>query len=190
MPGDNCCGHAPSENQAYVVGVNRVGADGHGVAHAGDSAAISISGPHLAQGGRCSRNSQRRARACATRSVPGGIPRAPGCRPVYAGALERSARDHEKATLVNHPPTVELPPGNRPLVAPIYQTVNSSSIRSRTPSATCVASARASSTRALQPHHAPAGGSCWRQLQGREECLVTPPASRRYPDPAHPHQAG
>jgi len=29
----------------------------------------------------------------------------------------------KKPTLVNHPPTVELPAGNRPLVAPIYQTV-------------------------------------------------------------------
>src|SRR4029077_18918934 len=26
-------------------------------------------------------------------------------------------------TRVNHPPAVELPPGNRPLVAPIYQSV-------------------------------------------------------------------
>src|SRR6266436_2349296 len=29
----------------------------------------------------------------------------------------------KKPTLVNHPPPVELPPDNRPLVAPIYQTV-------------------------------------------------------------------
>jgi cystathionine beta-lyase/cystathionine gamma-synthase len=29
----------------------------------------------------------------------------------------------KKPTLVNHPPVVELPPGNRPLVAPIYQSV-------------------------------------------------------------------
>jgi len=29
----------------------------------------------------------------------------------------------KKPTRVNHPPAVELPPGNRPLVAPIYQTV-------------------------------------------------------------------
>jgi hypothetical protein len=26
-------------------------------------------------------------------------------------------------TLVTHPPAIELPPGNRPLVAPIYQSV-------------------------------------------------------------------
>ncbi|HUE48214.1 MAG TPA: amidohydrolase [Steroidobacteraceae bacterium] len=39
------------ENQAYVVGVNRVGADGHGVAHAGDSAAIDFLGRTLAQAG-------------------------------------------------------------------------------------------------------------------------------------------
>jgi omega-amidase len=36
-------------NQAYVVGVNRVGADGHGVAHSGDSAAIDFLGRTLAQ---------------------------------------------------------------------------------------------------------------------------------------------
>src|SRR5438105_3018046 len=29
----------------------------------------------------------------------------------------------KKSTRVNHPPPVELPPDNRPLVAPIYQTV-------------------------------------------------------------------
>src|SRR5579863_4968119 len=29
----------------------------------------------------------------------------------------------KKPTRVNHPPTVELPPGNHPVVAPIYQTV-------------------------------------------------------------------
>jgi omega-amidase len=36
------------ENQAYVVGVNRVGADGRGVAYAGDSAAIDFLGRTLA----------------------------------------------------------------------------------------------------------------------------------------------
>ncbi len=39
------------ENQAYVVAVNRVGSDGHGVAHAGDSAAIDFLGRTLAQAG-------------------------------------------------------------------------------------------------------------------------------------------
>ncbi len=37
------------ENQAYVVGVNRVGPDGHGVAHSGDSAAIDYLGQPLAE---------------------------------------------------------------------------------------------------------------------------------------------
>ena len=37
------------ENQAYVVGVNRVGLDGHGVAYAGDSAAIDFLGEPLAE---------------------------------------------------------------------------------------------------------------------------------------------
>ncbi|HEX4618472.1 MAG TPA: hypothetical protein VH135_02015, partial [Steroidobacteraceae bacterium] len=35
--------------QAYVVGVNRVGPDGHGIAHAGDSAAIDFLGSALAE---------------------------------------------------------------------------------------------------------------------------------------------
>ena len=39
------------ENQAYVVGVNRAGADGHGIAHAGDSAAIDFLGQPLVEAG-------------------------------------------------------------------------------------------------------------------------------------------
>ena len=39
------------ENQAYVVGVNRVGDDGHGVPHAGDSAAIDFRGRTIADAG-------------------------------------------------------------------------------------------------------------------------------------------
>lgn len=39
------------ENQAYVIGVNRVGADGLGVAHAGDSAVIDFLGRTLAEAG-------------------------------------------------------------------------------------------------------------------------------------------
>jgi len=39
------------ENQAYVVGVNRVGADGNGVAYRGDSAAIDFLGRTLIEGG-------------------------------------------------------------------------------------------------------------------------------------------
>ena len=39
------------ENQAYVVGVNRVGADGAGVAYAGDSAAIDFLGRPLSSPG-------------------------------------------------------------------------------------------------------------------------------------------
>jgi omega-amidase len=39
------------ENLAYVVAVNRVGADGLGVAHAGDSAAIDFLGQPLAEAG-------------------------------------------------------------------------------------------------------------------------------------------
>lgn len=37
------------ENQAYVVGVNRIGEDGHGIAHAGDSGAWDFAGEPLAE---------------------------------------------------------------------------------------------------------------------------------------------
>jgi predicted amidohydrolase len=37
------------ENQCYVVGLNRVGPDGHGIPHAGDSAAIDYLGAPLAE---------------------------------------------------------------------------------------------------------------------------------------------
>ena len=37
------------ENQAYVVGVNRVGVDGNNIAYSGDSAAIDAKGNYLAQ---------------------------------------------------------------------------------------------------------------------------------------------
>ena len=39
------------ENQAYVVGVNRVGADGNGVPHAGDSVVIDFLGRPVAEAG-------------------------------------------------------------------------------------------------------------------------------------------
>jgi omega-amidase len=39
------------ENQAYVVGVNRVGPDGNGVAYRGDSAAVDFLGRTLVEGG-------------------------------------------------------------------------------------------------------------------------------------------
>jgi predicted amidohydrolase len=39
------------ENQAFVVGVNRAGPDGHGIAHSGDSAAIDFLGQPLAEAG-------------------------------------------------------------------------------------------------------------------------------------------
>lgn len=35
------------ENQAYVIGVNRVGADGHGIIHSGDSAMIDPMGKYI-----------------------------------------------------------------------------------------------------------------------------------------------
>jgi predicted amidohydrolase len=40
------------ENQAYVVGVNRVGTDGNGIAYAGDSRIVDPLGEVLAAGAR------------------------------------------------------------------------------------------------------------------------------------------
>lgn len=37
------------ENQAYVIGVNRIGTDGNNVIHSGDSAAINFKGEEISQ---------------------------------------------------------------------------------------------------------------------------------------------
>jgi cystathionine beta-lyase/cystathionine gamma-synthase len=79
----------------------------------------------------------------------------------------------KKTTRVNHPPPVELPPGNHPLVAPIYQTVKfefdslahtEAYLRGERPG---FFYSRASNptTRQLELLLA--------ELQGREDCLVT-----------------
>jgi cystathionine beta-lyase/cystathionine gamma-synthase len=79
----------------------------------------------------------------------------------------------KKPTRANHPPAVEVPPGNRPLVAPIYQSVKfefdsladtESYLRGERPG---FFYSRASNptTRQLELLLA--------ELQGREECLVT-----------------
>jgi cystathionine beta-lyase/cystathionine gamma-synthase len=79
----------------------------------------------------------------------------------------------KKPTRVNHPPRVELPPGNRPLVAPIYQTVKfefdtleatEAYLRGERPG---FFYSRASNptTRELELLLA--------ELQGRDDCLVT-----------------
>src|SRR5580658_7829588 len=79
----------------------------------------------------------------------------------------------KKTTRVNHPPLVELPPGNRPLVAPIYQTVKFAF--------TTLAQTEAH-LRGEQPgfYYSRTSNPTTRQLeqllaelQGREECLVT-----------------
>src|ERR1700732_1258753 len=79
----------------------------------------------------------------------------------------------KKPTLVNHPPTVELPPGIRPLGAPIYQTVKfefdtledtERYLRGERPGFFYTRASNPT-TRLLEQLLA--------QLQGREECLVT-----------------
>src|SRR5258706_904740 len=79
----------------------------------------------------------------------------------------------KKPPLVNHPPTVELPPGNRPLVAPIYQTVKfefdtledtERYLRGERPGFFYTRTSNPT-TRQLEQLLA--------ELQGREECLVT-----------------
>ena len=79
----------------------------------------------------------------------------------------------KKPTRVNHPPRVELPPGNRPLVAPIYQTVKfefdtldetERYFRGERPGFFYTRASNPT-TRQLELLLA--------ELQGREECLVT-----------------
>src|SRR5256885_3208871 len=72
---------------------------------------------------------RRRCLSCGCASPSGTLrsmrrPRGSTPSPRACERPERRAwRIMKKPTLVNHPPTVELPPGNRALVAPIYQTV-------------------------------------------------------------------
>ncbi len=79
----------------------------------------------------------------------------------------------KKSTRVNHPPTVELPPGNRPVVAPIYQTVKfefdsldetEKYFRGERPGFFYTRASNPT-TRQLE--------LLLGELQGREECLVT-----------------
>src|SRR6202158_374412 len=79
----------------------------------------------------------------------------------------------KKSTRVNHPPTVELPPGNHALVAPIYQTVKfefdtledtERYLRGERPGFFYTRTSNPT-TRQLEQLLA--------ELQGREECLVT-----------------
>jgi cystathionine beta-lyase/cystathionine gamma-synthase len=79
----------------------------------------------------------------------------------------------KKPTRVNHPPDVELPPGNRPLVAPIYQTVKfefdsleetEAYLRGERPGFFYTRASNPT-TRQLELLLA--------ELQGRDDCLVT-----------------
>jgi cystathionine beta-lyase/cystathionine gamma-synthase len=79
----------------------------------------------------------------------------------------------KKPTRVNHPPAVELPPGNRPVVAPIYQTVKfefesleetERFLRGERPGFYYTRAGNPT-TRQLEQLLA--------ELQGREDCLVT-----------------
>ncbi|MGH8309047.1 MAG: aminotransferase class I/II-fold pyridoxal phosphate-dependent enzyme, partial [Steroidobacteraceae bacterium] len=79
----------------------------------------------------------------------------------------------KKETRVNHPPAVEVPPDNRPIVAPIYQSVKfefenvEETLRSFRGERAGFFYARASNptTRQLELLLA--------ELQGRDDCLVT-----------------
>ncbi|HKD54887.1 MAG TPA: PLP-dependent transferase, partial [Steroidobacteraceae bacterium] len=79
----------------------------------------------------------------------------------------------KKPTRVNHPPTIEVPAGNRPLVAPIYQTVKfefdsvaetEAHLRGGRPGFFYLRTSNPT-TRQLEQLLA--------ELQGRDDCLVT-----------------
>jgi cystathionine beta-lyase/cystathionine gamma-synthase len=88
-------------------------------------------------------------------------------------SCERAGPLVKKSTRVNHPPAVELPPGNHPLVAPIYQSVKfefdsladtESYLRGERPGFFYSRGSNPT-TRQLELLLA--------ELQGREDCLVT-----------------
>src|SRR5262249_28651091 len=79
----------------------------------------------------------------------------------------------KKPTRVNHPPEVELPPGNRPVVAPIYQSVKfefetleetEGFLRGERPGFYYTRSSNPTNRQLEQ---------LLAELQGREDCLVT-----------------
>src|SRR5437764_15252949 len=122
---------------------------------------------------------RRRCLSCGCASPSGTLrsmrrPRGSTPSPRACERPERRAwRIMKKPTLVNHPPTVELPPGNRALVAPIYQTVKFTFdtledteryLRGERPGFFYTRASNPT-TRQLEQLLA--------QVQGREECLVT-----------------
>ena len=114
--GARCCARAPSRTRPTASGVNRVGDDGAGIAHAGDSVVLDFTGqpllelddmPQVITVPLDLRGPARLARQ---------VSRASRCGCLYSGIMK-------KPTLVNHPPDVSPPPGNLPVIAPIYQSV-------------------------------------------------------------------
>ena len=104
------------ENQAFVVGVNRVGDDGNGIAHVGDSVVLDFTGQPLVE-------LNDRPQAV---TIPLDLEALRGWRDKFPAHLDADAftsRIVKKPTLVNHPPDVAPPPGNQPVIAPIYQSV-------------------------------------------------------------------
>ena len=161
------------ENQAYVVGVNRVGTDGMNMSYAGDSMALDFRGRSLAQAGEVPGVITVELSAGAAAGLPGEVPRAPGRRPLQPGPVRVVLPPMKKTTRVNHPPAVEVPAGQpaaRRADLPVGQ------VRVR----------HAGGHRAVPARRAPgffysrASNPTTRQLekllaelQGREDCLVT-----------------
>ena len=80
---------------------------------------------------------------------------------------------HEKYDAVNHPPAVELPSDNRPLVAPIYQSVKFSFDDTDETLRYSARRARGVFLFAdVESHAAPAAAAAG-ELQGRDDCLLT-----------------
>ena len=103
------------ENLSYVVGVNRIGRDGNGTSYAGDSVALDFLGQPLSSEGGGDRVGDRGSRHGVAQVLPRELPGAPRRRRVRAAMRKR--------TRVTHLPDVKVAPDNRPLVAPIYQSV-------------------------------------------------------------------
>ena len=123
-PGGSCCGHGPSRTRLTWSASTGSGRTARGVAYAGDSVAHRL--PRAAAELDCGEAAgvstvDARRRGAARRSAS-KFPAHLDADALYPGA-NGGLPAMKKPTRVNHPPAVELPPDNRPVVAPIYQTV-------------------------------------------------------------------
>ena len=112
------------ENLCYCIGVNRVGKDGNDMSYTGDSAAIDFLGQPMTSAVESEFVQTVTLERAALESVPRQVSGAPRCRRILASPLSaRTASHDERSDPPQSPAGGRVPPDNRPLVAPIYQSV-------------------------------------------------------------------